>query len=756
MGGGRVSCYTLTMGVGMNMKVISEPCRNESSSLQLLVDVSCVVKELLENALDASATEIDVSLVDGGCESIEVKDNGTGIREEDFELLAIRNTTSKISKFEDLTTRLSTFGFRGEALHSIATLSTLVVKTRIRDSTEGWNLTFDHQGNLLSKVKCLMSLGTIVTSIKLFSVFPVRRQQLIKGWANKIKFTVDMVQQYALFYPSIRITLTNKPTNGKTTILFSSPGNYTSIRDITSFIYGKKLIQKMNEWGYTCDEFEISGLISDLDSEFNPPIQILFVNGRPVTSQKSICHAILNAYRQYSNKARPSFILNLTLNLQEIDVNCSPDKRTIYITIEEYIITTIKIQLHKFFEAQGINTKSGYIVSMPTLDISQAGRSKHTLSDITNLHKLHNSPDKSSLAADESQQAASHENSIADSGAHCFKLKRYKVECDEPFVMETESEAVFGFENTHPTNGTAIRSSGFGDTKNCKVNEGVDLSQQCNYIVERVLCFDLKQYKQQSTLLKQHLSQKKLQTTENTTKNAISHDPKRIEKRTFKMMEICGQFNKGFIITKLASYDRNDKFKYSLFIIDQHAADEKARFETLNKRVKINCQKLIQPVFVKVPPSHLAVALDNASVLECNGFTMCGSSDHGLYIATFPVLFSHVLGENDFLEFLEKIYSFNAIYGKDLNGTSSHVWDYFQSTPRPPKIWSILANRACRSAVKIGDDLNRGKMEQIKDTLGDLDHPWNCPHGRPTIKCLATAAELTAAAQNLPCQFDFI
>ena len=147
---------------------------------QVIVDLQSALKELIENALDAGATKLDVRLKEHGVELLEVADNGRGIAGADLEGVALRHTTSKLKGFDDLQ-RLSSFGFRGEALNSLAALSTLSITSRTAGDRAAQSLSFHADGTVKSRTTVARDVGTVVCVSGLFDPFPVRRRELQRG-----------------------------------------------------------------------------------------------------------------------------------------------------------------------------------------------------------------------------------------------------------------------------------------------------------------------------------------------------------------------------------------------------------------------------------------------------------------------------------------------------------------------------------------------------------------------------------------------
>jgi len=250
----------------------------------------------------------------------------------------------------------------------------------------------------------------------------------------------------------------------------------------------------------------------------------------------------------------------------------------------------------------------------------------------------------------------------------------------------------------------------------------------------------------------------------------------KFDKSCFSEMRVIGQFNLGFIIAALKkkkSSNENQQREDSpqgaansgvqLFIIDQHASDEKFRFEGLNRESKIDRQPLVSSHFLQLTPAQEQLAESHLDVFRLNGFEIKKDDSRPpgrrLQVSTLPTCQGLVFGDKDIHELLYTLEQAESEHSTisvadastqkpttllDLAGHRG-LWSS-TALPRPPKVWKMLANRACRSAIMIGKALRFSEMEKVLANLGTLQQPWNCPHGRPTMRHLID----TAAAWRTP------
>lgn len=214
---------------------------HQIQSGQVIVDLCSVVKELVENSLDAGATSIDIRFKNNGLDSIEVQDNGSGISSENYKTIALKHYTSKLSSYDDLTS-LQTFGFRGEALSSLCALSKFYVATaRADEAPKGTRLDFELSGKLKSTQVVASQKGTTVTVEDLFMCLPVRRRELEKNIKREYGKVLSILQAYACISTQARITVTNAMAKGKKAIVFATKSNQTTRENIAT-VFGTKVL----------------------------------------------------------------------------------------------------------------------------------------------------------------------------------------------------------------------------------------------------------------------------------------------------------------------------------------------------------------------------------------------------------------------------------------------------------------------------------------------------------------------------------
>ncbi len=291
-----------------------------------------VVKELIENSLDAGACQIEVKIENGGMASITVRDDGFGIPADKVPLLLERHTTSKIENETDLDA-IITLGFRGEALYSIAAVSDVIISTRFRDEEAGTRLTCRNSEKSIETIS--WPGGTQVESLKLFHSTPARRK-FLRSEGAEFGRVAQLISSYALAYPGVAWRLIH---NGRET--FRTPGT-GNLDDALVTIYGADTARKMLAVDYERGPVRISGSISSVEvHRARRTDQIIFLNGRLI-KDPGITSALERPYMQFLPAGRrPLAVLKIECDPSQVDVNVHPHKREVRLAEPRVVTGTV-------------------------------------------------------------------------------------------------------------------------------------------------------------------------------------------------------------------------------------------------------------------------------------------------------------------------------------------------------------------------------------------------------------------------------
>ncbi|EXJ63897.1 DNA mismatch repair protein PMS2 [Cladophialophora yegresii CBS 114405] len=396
------------------IKAIEAKSVHQIQSGQVIVDLCSVVKELVENSLDAGATALEVRFKNNGLDAIEVQDNGSGIHPANYENVALKHFTSKLSSYDDLSS-LHTFGFRGEALSSLCALSKFsLVTAQVDEAPKGKRLEFDTLGRLRSTTIVAAQKGTTAAVENLFESLPVRRKELSKNIKREYGKVLGLLHAYACIGVNVKFTVKNTMPKSKSVSVFSTKGNATTRENIAN-VYGTKTLSALVpldlelEYQSTLTQMarkekhtsiRVKGHISKPifgEGRQTPDRQMFFVNGRPC-GLPQIAKAINEVYKAFNVSQSPFIFADLQMDTDAYDVNVSPDKRTILIHDSVSLTENLKTALNDMFDQQEQTVPQSQLstTKLPafrkpnfqrqtTSDSPDATSRRTSLSDITEL-----------------------------------------------------------------------------------------------------------------------------------------------------------------------------------------------------------------------------------------------------------------------------------------------------------------------------------------------------------------------------------
>ncbi|MFQ6724501.1 MAG: DNA mismatch repair endonuclease MutL, partial [Clostridia bacterium] len=304
----------------MAINILDSFIANRISAGEVVEKPASIVKELIDNALDAGATEINIDIINGGIDLIAIRDNGCGIEPDDVKKAFLPHATSKISKLEDLDS-IETLGFRGEALASISSVSqvTMVTKTSKMDYATELSV----NGGIFGDVKATASQnGTYIEVRNLFFNTPARRKFLRRPKTEESEIT-NFISRYILAHPDIKLRYT---ANEK--VVFDNKGG--DLLNAIACVYGVEVIPHLEKIDYTSGYLKIEGYVGKISyTKPNTTYQTLLVNGRYVIDE-GISKAVYSAYEEFlMSRQFPFYVINLTMPYNEVDVNVHPNKMNV-------------------------------------------------------------------------------------------------------------------------------------------------------------------------------------------------------------------------------------------------------------------------------------------------------------------------------------------------------------------------------------------------------------------------------------------
>ena len=651
--------------------VLDETTINKIAAGEVVERPASVIKELIENSIDASATNIEVEIGDGGVAYMRITDNGIGMTEEDARLAILRHATSKIQHVEDLFD-IASLGFRGEALASIASVSHFSLTTRKDDSDLGTRITVDG-GTFTDCIPYGAAPGTTIEIRDLFYNTPARRKFLKTERTESSKIQ-DIVGKLALSNPHISFKLI---IDDRVAII--TPGN-SNIGDTVAALYGYKTKDDIFTVAYESDSIYIDGVVSKPTLLKSTRIwQTIIVNNR-VISDKTIMKAIDNAYHALLPKnGHPLVVLNITVPAEMVDINVHPrksevkfsDDKIIFKAVYHGILNALNNPLHERYERESSSYINGTVTNGIDFNTNNRDSNSSSSSDGNCTYNSYRTP---SVVEDEMQSAEHIATAVDyDKVFGGRRTKGYEVMRSETtqFVEKLKTKGY-----TPPAPKATYEQSSF-------VDESFDSvpTAYTSYTTE-----DIEKFK------------------------SLSNDIRdgEVEERTIQ--------NSGFLpMGQVASCYILAKKGDDLYIIDQHAAHERVRYDKLCKSSEaIPMQSILVPQYSEATDDEMNLVEEEREILLDLGFDVELGGPTKIKLVGAPV----DLVESKAFEILQYVFSY--------------LHDHQQPTKAQLR-HEMLAYASCRGAIKAGHNLNMYQMTTLIEDLFSTDKPYVCPHGRPTI-----------------------
>lgn len=651
--------------------VLDETTINKIAAGEVVERPASVIKELIENSIDASATNIEVEIGDGGVAYMRITDNGIGMTEEDARLAILRHATSKIQHVEDLFD-IASLGFRGEALASIASVSHFSLTTRKADSDLGTRITVDG-GTFTDCIPYGAAPGTTIEIRDLFYNTPARRKFLKTERTESSKIQ-DIVGKLALSNPHISFKLI---IDDRVSII--TPGN-GNIGDTVAALYGYKTRDDIFTVAYESDSIYIDGVVSKPTLLKSTRIwQTIIVNNR-VISDKTIMKAIDNAYHALLPKnGHPLVVLNITVPAEMVDINVHPrksevkfsDDKIIFKAVYHGILNALNNPLHERYERESSSYINGTVTNGVDFNSNNRDSNSSSSSAGNSTYDSYRTP---SVVEDEMQSAEHIATAVDfDKVFGGRRTKGYEVMRSET-TQFVENLKTKGY--TPPVPKATFEQSSFTD-------ESFDAvpTEYTSYTKE-----DVERFKSLSQDIRE----------DNTEERTIQNSG-------FLPM---GQVASCYILAKKGD---------DLYIIDQHAAHERVRYDKLCKSSEaIPMQSILVPQYSEATDDEMNLVEEERETLLDLGFDVELGGPTKIKLVGAPV----DLVESKAFEILQYVFSY--------------LHDHQQPTKAQLR-HEMLAYASCRGAIKAGHNLNMYQMTTLIEDLFSTEKPYVCPHGRPTI-----------------------
>ena len=651
------------------VRLLDTNTANQIAAGEVVEKPASVVKELVENALDAGADKIEVTIFAGGTEYIRVTDNGCGMSEADAKMAVLRHATSKLTKAEDLL-RLNTLGFRGEALPSIASVSNFTLLTRPESEEFATSVHIDG-GENTEVTASGGSTGTTVIVENLFFNVPARRK-FLKTVSTEGRYISELLTRLALSRPDVRFKLVNNDKE-----VLSTPGD-GDLEHAIKALYGKNVAENLLEVSLNDPKVRVSGFIG------KPTLlkgtrqwQTFFVNGRCIGS-KMLSKAMDHAYQsQIPKSGFPFAVINLKVDTASVDVNVHPQKSKIKFSDDSLIYKAMYKALTDAL-TKPMSAQKTQVTLLPDSELNVFVKPQPQAVSVPVAPALQVKP------AYQPQQP------VFKGGAEqIFKTPERKEEqpaAEELLVNEqqpvptvkkeqAEQQAMWQpFDDFNKTSATVSYTKGY-----------------------------------QEPVLEVHEARSEFAKPQPAEAAPAANRETIAFTDTDSGMDTIwpiGQVDKTFIIAQSET---------TLYLIDQHAAHERILYDKLvASHEQIPSQQLLMPLYVDMAADDIALIEEHRDEFLALGVDAASAGESLLRVSSLPADIKADAAE-DFINAISKMLrEMRNVNGSDLRQEVLHM-------------------TACKAAIKAGQLLNMRQMRQLIIDLCNTTHPFTCPHGRPCM-----------------------
>jgi len=639
---------------------------------------SSVVKELMENSIDAGATAITVEIRGGGIDYLRVTDNGCGIEPNQVRLAFENHATSKLQSAEQLDD-IRTLGFRGEALPSIASVSHVEMTTRARKQDTGVRLTVDGGSELRVKETGCPE-GTTFIMKDLFYNIPVRRAFLKKpGYEGGL--VGDAVARMILGNPGVAVRYINNGTN-----VYHSFGD-GSLRHAVFAVYGKQTAEQMVEVDAAEGGVRIYGLIGVGElAKSTRAHQAFFINGRAVRC------AMLSKALEEICKSRvtigmfPMCALNLSIPASSVNVNVHPNKLEVRFKDEITMRTVAERLMATAFEGERV------------LQLGPDSPSTRTLERVSTVRQI--LPEATGTAVREAVQAAVDPSSTPEPSADEPISEKSKPLDPKPVIQREKPLQMSAFQDIVQAQLRKLDREASGGMLREDRLAGIDSIkrdvQPAGHPAQNP-----EPLKPEPKTISQTAQADEIPPTQEIKKAVVSETENR------PIYRVIGTVLKTYILIEADN---------SLVLIDQHAAHERLQYEKFMKQLEAGqgSQQLLTPLVIRLTSREMALIKDNLDVLHDSGYEVEPFGENDIQVRAVPF----ILGRAELKPaFMDTIDALNRLKNATVETRRAEVMQM-----------------SCKSAVKGGDPLSEVEVEALIRQMLVTGAPPTCPHGRPVMK----------------------
>lgn len=735
--------------------LLDELTINQIAAGEVIERPASVVKEMVENSIDAGAKNINIEIKNGGISYIRITDDGKGIMPDDMEIAFERHATSKIRVAEDLKT-VKSMGFRGEALASIAAIANVEMISRTGDLQTGNKIVVE-AGDILEKQEIAAPVGTMITVTKLFFNTPVRYKFLKKDF-TEAGYIEDAITRLALIHPEIAFKLIS---SGKVVIQTTGNGN---LKDVIYSIYGKDVATQVLDVDYQYEDLHIKGVVGKPGiARSNRSNQLFFVNDRYI-KDKTLSSAVEKSFKGMLPIGKyPFLVLNIEMDSSKVDVNVHPAKLEVRFVEEQKVFkaiyhsikdTLLKNDLVTDTERDKSNNAENFKMSSNSLFRNNANAepkveekidANSTLNKLIELQrKIQNDLEmqKAGIKPQENNNVEAKTEEVKEQVVEPVVEKKEEIfeekeieniiknkdiinEAIEQKIQEIEplknSEPIEQNQEAKETEKTEEKELNEQETnekeKNLEEKTVFEKLDELQKLKENINNVDFNEM-YLKTFGKLPETEK---VEEKKEENAISYEDMNLaETENISVFEDSETYKSKpfykFIGIAFRTYIIIEMDK-EMYIIDQHAAHERIMYEKVKKNfykeTEKDSQLMILPDIITLTHKEMNIAKDNLDLFEKAGFIIEEFGENTIKISGTPSILLDLDTKELFLETLDEINTVARTAKQEIEE-------------------KFIATVACKAAVKAHMALTKEEVDSLMDKLLELPNPFTCPHGRPT------------------------
>lgn len=686
------------------IKLLDKTTIDKIAAGEVIERPSSVVKELLENSIDAGATSITVEIKEGGLSFIRVTDNGCGIPRDEVKTAYMRHATSKIDSADDLCS-IGSLGFRGEALSTIAAVSQAEMITKTAEALTGVKYVI-HGGMEIEFAEVGVPDGTTIVVRNLFFNTPARKK-FLKTPMTEGSYINDLVLKIALSHPEISFKLIS---NGQTKLDTAGNGN---IKDTVYQLFGRDITSNLIEINYKDEHISISGFIGKpFISRGNRGLENYYINNRYIKSS-IINRAIEEGYRTFVMQHKfPFTVMYIELPTDKCDVNVHPTKMEFKYDNEKLLFEVISRAVRDALSHKELIPKAEYNSRSEKTPAGYSDKTVHKPAEPFETKRQSEANVHKNVTINESiseKKTSSEDVTIRRTPQANVRAGKYSPTYKILESLRQAEEKNAAVDNIIKDNGADYTPSGKGIAQNTSDDTTAKIADKstdknAHAAVSNPAVNAYRQAEQAAKAIKKEPSVQNNEYNQQTTMfdNNFLSETARTKHR------LIGQL---FDTYWLIEYDKN------LYIMDQHAAHEKIKYEELIDNLKnkeVFSQQLMPPMVVTVSYAERQSILENFDLFMKIGYDIEEFGGNEFKINAVPANLYGIHGREMFMEFVASL----------INNSGYMSNDVFIKK---------LSTMACKAAIKGNMHISFQEADALIDQLLRLDNPYTCPHGRPTI-----------------------